>query len=168
MHYLGQTKEHPMKGIVLFIALAMTAGVASAQPDGVRVRGGVRLQVTDGEGDWTRDRYDRYDRSHFARDFRGRWMSLARGYSARSERQFIMVRGERLSKLRIEADRGAPVIQKIAIEFGNGSMQAVELDMRLRRGTGEVIDLNGDTRRVRRIIVYTDGASRGSYSVYGA
>ena len=152
-----------MRGIVLLTALAMTAGVAYAQP---RVDARIEWRNNNDAG-WTRDRYDRYDRSHWARDFRGRWQALARGYSARTQRQFIPVRGERLSKLRIEADRGAPVIEKIAIEFGNGEGQAVDLNMRLQRGTGEVIDLNGRERRVQRIIVYTDGRSRGSYSIYG-
>jgi hypothetical protein len=156
-----------MKGIVLFTTIALTAGtagtVASAQP-----RVDARIEWRDGDPGWTRDRYERYDQSRWQRDFRGRWQALARGYSARTQRQFIHVRGERLSKLRIEADRGAPVIQKIAIEFGNGEGQAVDLNMRLPRGTGEVIDLNGRDRRVRRIIVYTDGYSRGAYSIYGA
>jgi hypothetical protein len=157
-----------MKAIVLFTALAMSAGVtaseAYAQP---RVDARIEWRNNDDAG-WSRDRYDRYDRSHWAREFRGRWQALARGYSARTQRQFIPVRGERFSKLRIEADRGAPVIEKIAIEFGNGEGQAVDLNMRLLRGTGEVIDLNGRERRVQRIIVYTDGRSRGSYSIYGA
>ena len=160
-----------MRGIVLLTALAMTAGVAYAQPRDdarpPRVDARIEWRNNDDAG-WSRDRYDRYDRSHWAREFRGRWQALARGYSARTQRQFIPVRGERLSKLRIEADRGAPVIEKIAIEFGNGEGQAVDLNMRLHRGTGEVIDLNGRERRVQRIIVYTDGRSRGSYSIYGA
>lgn len=152
-----------MKSIILFTALAMSAGVAYAQP---AARVDARVQL--GDPGWSRDRYERYDRSHWARDFRGRWQALARGYSAQTNRQFIQVRGGRLSKLRIESDRGAPVIAKIAIEFGDGSTQAVDLDMRLPRGTGEVIDLNGGVRRVQRIIVYADPRSRGSYSVYGA
>jgi hypothetical protein len=153
-----------MKGIILFTTIALSAGtVAYAQP-----RVDARIEWRNDDPGWTRDRYERYDRSHWARDFRGRWQALSRGNSARNQRQFIMVRGERLSKLRIEADRGAPVIEKIAIEFGNGQGQAVDLNMRLERGTGEIIDLNGRERRVQRIIVYTDGRSRGSYSIYGA
>ena len=160
-----------MKGIILFTALAMSAGVAYAQPSPrvdarVQIGDDARVQIRDDAG-WTRDRYDRYDRSHWARDYRGRWTALARGFSAQTNRQFIPVRGQQLRKLRIEADRGAPVIAKIAIEFRDGTSQAVDLDMRLARGTGEVIDLNGGVRRVQRIIVYADPRSRGSYSVYG-
>ena len=158
-----------MRGIALFTTLAMTVGTAaistpvSADPE-------VRVQIhsNDPNGQWTRDRYERYNDSRWSRDFRGRWMTLARSYTTQGQRQFIHVNGQRLSKLRVEATRGAPVIQKIAIEFGDGSSQAVDLDMRLRRGEGEVIDLNGGVRRVERIIVYADPRTRGAYSLYGA
>src|SRR5262249_26249545 len=150
--------ELPMRGIALFTTLAMSIGTAAiADPvragdrDDPQVRWRDRDHDNDPNGQWTRDRYDRYGDSHWSRDFHGRWMTLARAYSAQSQRQFIAVRGERLSKLRVEGVRGAPVIQKIAIEFRDGSSQAVDLDMRLPRGTGEVIDLNGGVRRVNRI-----------------
>src|SRR5438045_3148483 len=65
-----------------------------------------------------RENSERYDRSHRARDFHGRWFPLATRYSANEHRQFINIRGaERLDKLRIEADRGAPVINQIAIQY---------------------------------------------------
>jgi hypothetical protein len=167
-----------MKGIALLTTLAMSAGTAVyAAPARVADRDDARVQWRDrdqnrdhnsGDAGWTRDRYERYNDSHWSRDFRGRWMTLARAMSAQSQRQFIPVRGQRLSKLRIEGVRGAPAIQKIAIEFGDGTAQAVDLDLRLPRGTGEVIDLNGGTRRVNRIIVYSDPQTRGSYTVYGS
>jgi len=144
-----------MRGIALLTTLAMSAGTAAyAEPD----RDDVRVQVRDRDrdrdrdhdndpnGQWTRDRYDRYSDSHWARDFRGRWMTLGRA-SAQGQRQFIPARGGRLSRLRIEALSGAPVIKSMTIEFGDGTTQAVDLDMRLGRGTGEVIDLNGGARR---------------------
>ena len=163
-----------MRGIALLTTLAMSFGTAAvASPVRVADRDDARVQWrdrhdNDPNGQWSRDRYDRYNDSHWSRDFRGRWMTLASAYSAQSQRQFIPVRGRGLSKLRVEGVRGAPVIQKIAIEFGDGTSQAVDLDMRLPRGSGEVIDLNGGVRRVNRIIVYTDPRTRGSYSIYGA
>lgn len=162
-----------MKGIALLTTLAMSLGTAAyAAPARVADRDDARVQwrdrSNDPNGQWSRDRYDSYARSHWARDFRGRWQTLARGYSTQSDRQMIELRGERLSKLRIEGVRGAPLVQKIAIEFGDGSTQAVDLDMRLSRGTGEVIDLNGRNRNVKRIIVYTDPRNRGAYNLYGA
>jgi hypothetical protein len=159
-----------MKRIAFLTVLGLTASAAAfASPVRVADKDEPRVEIRDRDnGQWTRDRYDRYDRSHWARDFRGRWTPLARGYSAQSSRQFITVRGGRYDKLRVEAVRGEPVIQKIAIEFRDGSSQAVDLDMRLSRGTGEVIDLNGRDRQINRIIVYTDPHSRGAYTVYGA
>jgi hypothetical protein len=156
-----------MRGIAILTTLAMSAGTAVyAAPARVADRDDVRVQVRD--GDWTRDRYDNYRRSHWSHDFRGRWQTLARAYSAQTQRQFIPVRGAMLSKLRVEGVRGAPVIEKIGIEFGDGTSQAVDVNMRLSGGAGEVIDLNGGVRKVNRIIVYTDGRTRGSYSIYGA
>jgi hypothetical protein len=160
-----------MRRIALLTAIAVAAPmVAFAQPSRVYVRD--RDDVYDRDRDVTitfsRDRYDRYDRSRWARDFRGRWQPLARANSTNSDRQFIPVRGETFRKIRVEAVRGRPVIQKIAIEFMDRSTQAVDLDMQLRRGEGEVIDLNGGVRRINRIIVYTDPRTRGAYSLYGA
>lgn len=117
---------------------------------------------------WERDRYDRYGDSRWAREYRSRWVPLAWRYSADSNRQFINLRGRggRFTKLRIEADRGAPVINQVAIEYLDGVTQKVRLDTRLPRGAGEVIRLNGRSR-IQRIIVYTEPGYRGQYSVYG-
>jgi hypothetical protein len=116
-----------------------------------------------------RDRYDRYDRSRWAGDYRGRWVPLARGVSARTERQLINVGGDdRYRRLWIEAVRGEPVILRIAIVFSDRTRQVIEYRGSLPAGTGEVIDLHGRDRRVHRIIIHTDPRSRGAYSVYGA
>jgi hypothetical protein len=116
-----------------------------------------------------RENYQRYDRSHWARDFHGRWTPLATRFSASERRQFINVRrgAERLDMLRIEADRGTPVITQIAIEYTDGNTQKVRLDERLPTGSGEVIHLDHD-QRIQRIIVYTEPGYGGQYSIYGA
>ena len=161
-----------MRRIALCTVLALTASTAAfADPPQTyeRDRADVRDRDRDhSDGGWTRDRYDHYGQSHWSRDFRGRWVGLARAFSARTERQFIHVDGGRYRRLRVEAVRGEPVIRKIAIEFGDGTAQAVDVDMRLTSGAGEVIDLNGGARNIKRIIVYSDPRSRGSYSIYGA
>jgi hypothetical protein len=152
-----------MKRIALFTAAAMAfSTIAMAQPRVVVRAPEVSVQ-------WGRERYEGYENSHVRREFRGRWTPLAQGYSARTERQFINVGGpSRFRKLRIEGVRGNPVVMKIAIEFANKTTQVVEYRDTFPAGTGEVIDLNGDTRRINRIIVYTDPSSRGAYSIYGA
>ena len=152
-----------MKKLALLTAAAMAFSTAAmAQPRIVVRAPEVNVQ-------WGRERYEGYENSHVRRDFRGRWTPLAQGYSARTERQFINVGGQgRFRKIRIEGVRGEPMILKVGIEFLDKTTQAVDYRETLPRGTGEVIDLNGDTRRINRIIVYTDPHSRGSYSVYGA
>jgi hypothetical protein len=156
-----------MRRIAILTAIAIAAPVAAvyAQP-----RGEVRVEVRDRPDGWRHERYDHYGRSRFNTDFRGRWVSLGRGFNASSQRQLISVNGQnRFSKIRIEGVRGEPMIQKVLIEFAGrrGGEQAVEFNESLPNGAGEVIDLNGDDRRINRIIVYTDPRSRGSYSVYG-
>ncbi|HEU0036504.1 MAG TPA: hypothetical protein VFQ53_38090 [Kofleriaceae bacterium] len=120
------------------------------------------------DGSYDRDRYERYDRSQWGRDFRGRWVPLAQGYSAQ-RRQFINMRGNwaQFRKLRIEAVRGAPVINQIAIEYRNRDTQVVRLNARLRAGSGEVIRINRN-EPINRIIVYTDPGYRGAYTIFGA
>ena len=165
-----------MKRIAIIAALATAIPVAAyAWPTGrVADRDPQQTYQRDRDHDRDRDRdtffrhdhYDRFDR--WSGDYRGRWTPIARGYNAHTDRQFINVGNARFRRIRIEAVRGEPVVTKIAIEFGDQTTQAVDLDARLTRGQGEVIDLNGDVRRVHRIIVYTDPNSRGAYSLYGA
>ena len=158
-----------MKRIALLTAAAMAFSTAGLATEALAQSARVVVRAPEVNVQWSRDRYEGYDNSHWRRDFRGRWTPLATNNSARTDRQFITVGNHgRFRKIRIEATRGEPIIKKIAIEFGDRSVQAVEYDGPMPRGTGEVIDLNGDTRRINRIIVYTDRGSRGSYSVYGA
>jgi hypothetical protein len=160
-----------MKHIAFLTALAISIPtVAYAWPHGrTDDRDDTPRSYDRGDAAWNRERYERYEQSHWAHDFHSRWVPLARGYNARTERQFITLGGNgRYHKLRIEGVRGEPVLLKIAIEFSDRTGQAVEYKESLPAGTGEVIDLNGGERRINRIIVYTDPRSRGAYSVYGA
>ena len=159
-----------MKGTAILTALALTASAAApalAQPDN-RQRTYERDRADDRT--YSRDRYERWDRSRWSRDFRGRWVPLATRYSARTDRQFIRLLGEtgRFRKLRIEGVRGAPVIHRIAIEYvGDPTTQVVDLNTQLRRGQGEVIVLNGRSR-INRIVVYSEPRFGGQYSVFGS
>lgn len=161
-----------MRRIALLTTIALGIPVAALAQPGDRARVEIRDRDRDIGIEWRRDRYDRYDdyrRGPAWRDYRGRWVSFGRGYNASNQRQFIHVSGSgRFRMIRIEGVRGEPVVQKVLVEFENGSHQAIELDTSLRRGVGEVIDLNGRDRRISRIVVYTDPRSRGAYAVYGA
>lgn len=163
-----------MKRLALLMtaaALALPAAVASADPDvRVQVRGEARLEP--GRGDVVvlkRDRYERFDRSRWGgREYRGRWNSLG-FYNSQTDAQALHLDGRRYGKLRIEATRGAPVIERMVIDFGNGRTQVVDLNMRLTPGVGEVIDLDGvRDRRIARIMVYSAPRTRGTFQVFGS
>ena len=74
-----------MKRIAFFVAATMAfSTVAMAQPRVVVRTPEVSVQ-------WNRERYNGYDKSHWRKDFKGRWTLLAQGYSSRTERQFINI-----------------------------------------------------------------------------
>jgi hypothetical protein len=123
-----------------------------------------RDQRYDREAD-RRDRYSRWDRS---RNYDHRWLPLVRGTSADDGRQNILFRGNggRLDNLRLQADRGAPVIKRVVVEYLNGAREVVRVNTQLRPGQGQLIRVD-QNQPVREIIVITDGRYRGRYSVYG-
>ena len=158
-----------MRLMTLFTTLALTAATAAyAAPPRDYDHDRDRDRDRDHEVTVNRDHYDHYGRSHWARDFHGRWRPLAQIAGTRDERQFGPSINNRYRKIRVEAVRGAPMITQVKIEFENETLQTVDMNMTLPAGAGEVIDLNGDVRQIRRVIVYTAPHSRGSYTVYGA
>jgi hypothetical protein len=162
--------------MALLTTLAMTTATAAyADPQRDYDRDHDRDRAYDRDRDRnheitvSRDHYDHYGRSHWARDFRGRWMAMAQIAGTRDERQFgPSINNNRFRKIRVEAVRGVPMITQVKIEFENSTVQTVDMNTSLPAGAGEVIDLNGDVRKIRRVIVYTAPQSRGSYTVYGA
>lgn len=164
-----------MRRLVMLAALALVpASVASADPP---YRGD-----HPSEREHQRDReyrgYNgghRYDEGHYdrrgRRGDRGRrqWAPIVQQNSATSERQFINVlgRGGHYRRLLVEGVRGAPVIERVAVEFEDRQTQVWDVKRRLPRGADQVIHLGG-AKRIHRIVVYTDPSYRGQYSIYGA
>lgn len=138
-------------------ALVLTASTA-AMAD-IRVEG--RTEITYDRG---RDHYDRWEPNRFGA---GRWTPIAHGNGSDGRREFMLGAGNNYRKIRIEATRGEPAIEKLAINFGDGSTQVVQMNSTLAGGGGDVIDLQGDRRKVLRVIVYPMPHSRGAYSVFG-
>jgi hypothetical protein len=149
-----------MKSLVFSTLLAVVPATAFVAP----VAADVPQQGHD--RDFHHEHYDRWNDSHWARDFHGRWQVLGRGFNARNDRQPINLSG-RFHKLRLEAVRGEPRINRIAIHFADGTSQTVDVDAQLSTGAGEVIDLdNAGDRRIRRIVVFAEPSTRGVYSVF--
>jgi hypothetical protein len=110
------------------------------------------------------ERYDRWNDSHWSRDYNGRWRAFGQTFKARNDRQFINLNG-RYHVLRLQAVRGEPEIERVVVQYNDGDTQTVEINSRLPDGAGEVIRLDPG-RRINRVTVYTQRNTRGLYSVY--
>jgi hypothetical protein len=110
------------------------------------------------------ERYDRWNDSHWSRDYHGRWRSFGQTFSARNDRQLINLNGH-YHMLRLQAVRGEPNLERVVIQYNDGDTQTVELNSRLGDGAGEVIKLD-DSKRITRVTVYAEHNTRGMYSVY--
>lgn len=158
-------------GIATVLALAIPAAAyAQPAPEGEpRTYERHRDQdVYHRDHDWYRhEHYDRFGNSHWASDIPGRWVTLAHANSASGRREFMIGTTNRYRAFRVEGLRGEPAIEKIAINFANGTTQVVQMNTTLPAGSGDVIDLAGHERTVVRIVVYADPRSRGVYAIYG-
>ena len=157
-----------MKSILVTALLAaVPATLYAAPPERVAQREVQTYDRGPGAGAWNREHYDRWNNSHWQRDYHGRWRMIGSYNNARQDRQAISVGGQRLRKLRIEAVRGEPRIERVTLMFIDGSSQVIDVSARLEQGAGEVIDLDsaGD-RRIRRVIVEAAPRTRGVYAVY--
>jgi hypothetical protein len=151
-----------MSRFALATALVTALGMGTAAPVMAQVSGRIEIHYDRG-----RAHYDRYEDSHWNREFTGRWVTIAEGTGEGGRHEFWLPKdNRRYGKLRIEAVRGAPGIEKIAINFGNGATQVIQINSRLEPGGGEILDLDGDERKVTRVIVYPTARSRGAYTVF--
>jgi hypothetical protein len=110
------------------------------------------------------ERYDRWNDSHWSRDYHGRWRSFGQTFNARNDRQLINLNGH-YHMLRLQAVRGEPQIDRVVVQYSDGDTQTVELNSQLGDGAGEVIRLDPG-KRVNRVTVFTERNARGLYSVY--
>jgi hypothetical protein len=146
----------------LAAALVTALGMGAVSTVDAQVRGKIEIHYDRG-----RAHYDHYQDSHWNKDFSGRWVTIAAGTGADGRREFWLNKdNKRYGKLRLEATSGAPGIEKLAVNFGDGSTQVIPINSRLEPGGGEVLDLDGDERKVTRVIVYPLAHSRGAYTVF--
>jgi len=149
-------------GIATILALAVPAAAYANPQDRDR-----DARTYERDRDFRSEHYDRFGSSHWATDYRGRWATLARGNAAEGRREFMIGNTNRYHAFRIEGLRGEPMIGKIAINFANGTTQVVQMNSALPAGAGQFIDLQGNDRKVLRIVVYPEAHSRGTYAIYG-
>lgn len=84
------------------------------------------------------------------------------------DHQYITVgAGQPFRQLVIEGNDGAPEISRVAIKFMDGSTEVVGTQTRLRDGRSLAIALDGGTRQINQIVLYTPYGAHGSYAVFG-
>jgi hypothetical protein len=157
-----------MKSLILSALIAVVPAAAYAAPPVVSSPPQPVQTYDRDRPAYAHERYDRFSDSRWSRDYHGRWRMLGGYIDARNDRQAINVGGARIHKLRIEAVRGEPRIERLTLVFGDGSREDIEINERLdRRGAGEFVDLdNVGDRRIRRLIVHSAPDTRGVFAVY--
>jgi len=102
------------------------------------------------------------------RQDRGRWTTLSKMTPARQGRDTVRLSGrdQNINRIRLEAARGAPRIQRVIVHYANRASQDMPVNAQLSPGQDQVLQLDG--RRVERITVVTDARSGGAYTLSGA
>jgi hypothetical protein len=96
------------------------------------------------------------------------WVTLESSGSLTRGRDLINVStGARFSKLKLEsASRASLFIDKVVISFANGQKQTVALNKMIGARTGAtVIDVDGRSRQITRIVVTGRGGYRAQYTL---
>ena len=151
-----------LKAIIATVVLG-ASGVAAAQP-GVTVHGEVRINPD------RHDRYDRYDHRTYRQYPRNNtWVALTSPVRLDARPAFIDVNQRRpMTQLRLQAANGATRIDKVIVRFENGGRQVIDVNQRLSARNPMVnLDLDGNYRRIDRIIVMGDSRRGGAIQVFG-
>jgi hypothetical protein len=107
-----------------------------------------------------------------ARPMPTHWMLLDTAKASRFGRTVVDVNTKaRFSKLKLESVRGVASIDKVVVTYGNGRTQTIEVDKRLG-GYGAqsfaIVDLNGASRQITKIVILAKSGARASYSISAA
>ena len=96
------------------------------------------------------------------------WTTLESSGSLARGRDFINVStSARFSKLKLESSgRGSLYIEKLVIVFGNGQKQVINVNRKLTARSGAtLIDVDGRSRQIDKVMVLGRGGYRASYSL---
>lgn len=97
------------------------------------------------------------------------WTSLSTVKRIQNKQTIAVGGRQAYSKLKLEAAMGSTFVDKLVIVFGNGTKQVINLDKSLAmRGAPLVIDLDGQNRRISKVVVYGKSNRRASINVLAA
>ena len=130
------------------------------------ILGSSSLALADRGYDWNRDRRARSDVTYHQRTT---WLALTTPQRLdRGGDVFDLRRShERFAQLRLQNQTGRTVVRSIEIIFGNGQRQLVHVNRVLAGNHAMVnVDIEGNARRIARIIVDGRSGRGGSYQLY--
>lgn len=150
-----------LKAIIATLVLgASTAAVADTGPS-ITFRGEAR---------WGQPQTQTYQRDHHRPYWRNNtWQALSSPLQLDRGRTVIDVNQRRpFQQLRLQTTSGASRIDRVVVTFENGGRQVINVNQRLSTRNPMVnIDLDGQMRRVDRIIVMGDSRRGGAIQVFG-
>jgi hypothetical protein len=143
--------------VIAALASAVSAAPESAQPKPDKQEAQERVSYTERESDEPAAK--------------SAWIELASPTPAKHGREFVMIDESTgpLTHLRIDVDRGRPLVRSVRIHYSDGKQRVVRIDRVLggKTHTSALVDLRG-ARVVDHIVVITDRTSKGTYTVHGA
>lgn len=99
----------------------------------------------------------------------GSWVEMTSPTPCAHGRTFVTVEDDvvAMSKLKISASKGRPVVKSVKIVFVDGSRRYVKIDRRIDPRKPAIIDLQGN-KQIQHIVVDADWRVKGSYAIHGA
>lgn len=149
-----------LKAIIATLVLgASTAAVADTGPS-ITFRGEAR---------WGQPQTQTYQRDHRPSWRNNTWQALSSPLQLDRGRTVIDVNQRRpFQQLRLQTTNGASRIDRVVVMFENGGRQVINVNQRLSTRNPMVnIDLDGQMRRVDRIVVMGDSRRGGAIQVFG-
>ena len=156
-----------LKAIIATLVLG-ASGAAIADPGpSVTVRGEARwgdpqpVQTYD-HSDYYRDHHRPYWRNNT-------WVALTSPMQLDRRANIIDVNQRRpFQQLRLQTSNGMSFIDRVIVRFENGERQVIDVNQRLSTRNPMInLDLEGQRRRVDRIIVMGDSRRGGAIQVFG-
>lgn len=125
-----------------------------------------------GDDHWRERQELRIDQERFTgeRHYRPTWTALSGATRLEDGRDVIVVGGQqgRFTQLRFQTTQGATLIDRVFIRFSDGRWQTADLGAELSpRNPMVELPLDGDRKRIDRIIVLGDAGGRASYQIFG-
>jgi hypothetical protein len=155
------------------------AGTVTAEPVHAKPDGGEARSAAAGGGPVDRESTERVrltDQPAVSREApdAGGWVELADPTPARHGKEFIPVGANAgaFTRLRVEVHSGRVFVQRVRVDFQDGGHKIARIATRLakrgKRSKPSVVVDFGGAREIKQVVVTTDRAPRGTYTVHAS